>query len=122
MPEMGLSVCCGAPLKVASGDEGTSFYVCSNCDKPADPPGPRDDHLLDLPPGESGPPGESPASRMPAFDEHDAFLCACKGLPYTVAEWEAEVVRLEKSVADAQRRWRIAVERGVCLPARFDYD
>lgn len=32
-----LSQCCKAPLTVAYGDEGTSYYVCMKCSKPDDP-------------------------------------------------------------------------------------
>lgn len=31
------SNCCSRPLKVVTGGEGTSHWVCSGCDKPADP-------------------------------------------------------------------------------------
>lgn len=54
------------------------------------------------------------------WDETDAFICAAKGEPYTQAEWEREIVRLEYALADARRRHATALERGVCLPARFD--
>ena len=30
------STCCNAPLKVISGDEGTSYYECTTCGRPAD--------------------------------------------------------------------------------------
>lgn len=56
------------------------------------------------------------------FDEGDAFLCACKGEPYTVEEWAAEVHRLDDALNDASRRWQIAEKHGVCLPARFDQE
>ena len=53
-------------------------------------------------------------------DECNAFICACKGEPYTLAEWDAEVVRLSDALIDAQaRQHRARVER-VCLPKRFD--
>lgn len=32
-----LSNCCSAPLTVISGDEGTSFYLCTQCSNSADP-------------------------------------------------------------------------------------
>ncbi len=32
-----LSNCCNTLLKVISGDEGTSYYECTKCQKPADP-------------------------------------------------------------------------------------
>lgn len=32
-----LSNCCHAPLKINSGNEGTSFYYCSKCEKACDP-------------------------------------------------------------------------------------
>ena len=55
------------------------------------------------------------------YDEHDAFLCACKGLPYTLQEWEREVDRLRNKLDDArQRLQRARAHGGVCLPARFD--
>lgn len=55
------------------------------------------------------------------FDEDDAFICAAKGELYTVDEWAAEVLRLDRALNDASRRWQIAEQHGVCLPARFDH-
>lgn len=52
---LGQSMCCGAPLKVASGDEGTSFYVCSKCDQPSDPG----------------------AGQRRTIAEAEAYVCAC---------------------------------------------
>jgi hypothetical protein len=52
-------------------------------------------------------------------DEGDAFLCACKGEPYTFSEWDAEVKRLRKALEDANRRRDRALVDGVCMPARF---
>jgi len=30
------SKCCGKPVTVSEGDEGTSFYVCSDCGQACD--------------------------------------------------------------------------------------
>lgn len=30
------SSCCGAPLTVSTADEGTSCYICTQCDRPCD--------------------------------------------------------------------------------------
>jgi len=54
------------------------------------------------------------------YDEDDAFLCACKGLPYTLEEWGREVDRLRAALSDALERLSKARAHGVCLPARFD--
>lgn len=56
---------------------------------------------------------------MSGYDEHDAFLCAAKGEPYTFAEWDYETKRLRKALEDAHRRRDIALVDGVCMPARF---
>lgn len=60
-----------------------------------------------------------PAQSSSRYDEHDAFLCACKGEPYTLEEWEAEVTRLETELVEAKRSRASAREHGVCLPSRF---
>lgn len=63
---------------------------------------------------------ERSGAEGPAWDEHDAYLCACKGVPYTLEEWGVEVERLMAALGDArQRRERARVEGGVCLPRRF---
>lgn len=54
------------------------------------------------------------------YDEHNACLCACKGEPYTLQEWEREVDRLRAALSDALKRLSKAHTHGVCLPARFD--
>lgn len=44
-----LSKCCKAPLTTTTADEGTSFWICSSCQKPSDPvdtPSPELDELL----------------------------------------------------------------------------
>jgi hypothetical protein len=56
----------------------------------------------------------------PGFDEAVAMICAAKGLPYSAAEWEREVLRLEYALEDARRRWLSAHQTGYCHPARFD--
>lgn len=53
-------------------------------------------------------------------DEFDAYLCASEGEPYTCEEWTLEIDRLVDALEDAKRRWKIAQECGVCLPAKFD--
>lgn len=37
------SNCCGAPVNVSEGDEGTNCYICSRCDKPCDVSEKQDD-------------------------------------------------------------------------------
>lgn len=59
-------------------------------------------------------------SETRSYDETDAFICAAKGEPYTQAEWERKVLRLERELEDARRRNAIALREGVCLPARYD--
>ena len=54
------------------------------------------------------------------YDEGWAFVCAAKGVPYTEAEWDAEVERLHAAWLDAKRRLAVARDRGVCLPERYD--
>jgi hypothetical protein len=54
-----------------------------------------------------------------AYNEDDAFLCACKNEPYTAEEWDTHVSRLRHQLADAESRWREAECDGVCLPERF---
>lgn len=50
------------------------------------------------------------------YDEIDALLCACKGEPYSLVEWEREVARLRAAVIDAERRLLRARKTGFCLP------
>lgn len=57
---------------------------------------------------------------MSAYNEGDAFLCACKGEPYTLPEWVAECERLQARLLDACKRRDEAMRDGCCLPERFD--
>jgi ligand-binding SRPBCC domain-containing protein len=57
--------------------------------------------------------------RTAQYDEHEAFVSACKGEPYAALEWKHEVKRLETELEEARMGHRIARERGVCLAARF---
>lgn len=70
--------------------------------------------------GEPETESERDSERPDGYDEDDAFLCACKGEPYTTAQWEAHVERLRAELADAQERCERAQADGVCLPERFD--
>lgn len=59
-------------------------------------------------------------SETVGFDEHEAFLCACKGEPYTYEEWRMQVARLRLELQDAEERMTRAHDHGVCLPGRFE--
>jgi hypothetical protein len=54
------------------------------------------------------------------MDDGVAFICAAKGLPYSEAEWAAEVLRLDARLADAQLRLDRARETGYCAPEQYD--
>lgn len=55
-----------------------------------------------------------------APNEFDAFLSAAKGEPYTPAEWEREVNRLEATLRVARIGLTIAHYYGACPAARFE--
>jgi hypothetical protein len=58
-------------------------------------------------------------SKPPDWDEDDAFLCACKGEPYTLDEWKLEAARREAEWREALAGVVYAEESGVCMPSRF---
>lgn len=55
-------------------------------------------------------------------DDTMAFICACKGEPYTEAEWKQRVDQLKADLDDALDRLVRARTHpsGTCPPARFD--
>lgn len=54
------------------------------------------------------------------WDETDAFICACKGEPYTADEWRQRMNHLRGELEDAEARYAIALRDGVCMPGRFE--
>ncbi len=74
------SNCCSAPLKVSTADEGTSCYICTKCEKPADVENakcicgfePRNGHGLTCPLNNRN---EDPSDQLPEHDSSKCFSC-----------------------------------------------
>lgn len=53
------------------------------------------------------------------LNEHDAFLSAAKGEPYTPDEWEARIAGLEAELREAKIAVVMARHYGACPASRF---
>lgn len=52
-------------------------------------------------------------------NEHDSFLSACKGEPYTPEEWEQRIAYLKAELREAKFGLKLAQHYGACPAARF---